>query len=429
MPVYNQQPRPRVLFEALPSDLAQELAALVPTARIVDEGEEVPDAEYDLVVTCAEDAGQRRAHMHVLSFGAHFLDRLPPPEEYPAFGYFYPDRSVRTLATEASIPSAVDPEVRALLERTVMANMPPGEKFAWKVTGRAEATALIELGHEGLMYAMLWLRPTKDKSGISVVLPPETTDHRAWLVWFLRWLHKTDSETFPGSPDWSVARDWATFNTLELHDELTALQADRARLLASLEGKEREINSRLEDARAADKIGYQRLLTADGDELEAAVQDVLRELGFSVQNMDDHHDAVTKAKLEDLRVTDAEDPEWVALVEIKGYTKGARTNDVGQVLGRPMRAYIIEASREPSCVWHVVNPERGVDPSTRNDAIPNDLDLEGLTDANGALIETRQLFVALRDVQSGKVDAAAVRLSLKNARTRWDYRKVDTASE
>jgi hypothetical protein len=145
--------------------------------------------------------------------------------------------------------------------------------------------------------------------------------------------------------------------------------------------------------------------------------------------MDGHHEKVTKANLEDLRVSDAEEPDWVALVEIKGYTTGARTNDVTQILGRPMRAYILEAGREPSTVWHIVNPERTVDPSTRNDAIPNDLDLEALTDAGGAVIETRQLFLALRDVQSGKVDATAIRLSLKNARTRWDYRKVAAPAE
>lgn len=367
--------------------------------------------------------------MHVLSFGARRIDAVPPPDEYPTFGYTNPARSNRTLATEASIPTTVEAELRTLLERTVVANMPSGEKFTWVYAGQAKTSVLVELGTEGLPYALLWFRTHKEGSAISIVLPPETTDHRAWLVWYLRSLHKFDPETFPGDPDWTLAPEWATAETLRLHDELTEVHEERLKLLARLENEERAAVSRLEDARAADKVGYQRLLTADGDELESAVEDVLAEFGFTVQNMDGHHDRVTKAKLEDLRVSDAEDPEWVALVEIKGYTKGARTNDVNQILGRPMRAYILETGREPSSVWHVVNPERTVDPSTRNDAIPNDLDLEALTDAGGALIETRQLFLALLDVQSGKADAAAIRLSLKNARTRWDYRKVASPAE
>ncbi|MCU1555052.1 MAG: hypothetical protein JWM13_2538 [Arthrobacter sp.] len=68
------------------------------------------------------------------------------------------------------------------------------------------------------------------------------------------------------------------------------------------------------------------------------MQNVLIEFGFSLQSMDGHHEKVTKTKLEDSRVSDAEEPDWVALVELKGYTKGARTNDVTQILGRPMRA-------------------------------------------------------------------------------------------
>lgn len=423
MPVYNSRPRPRVLLEALPADLAQELAALVPTAHIVQEGEEVHETEYDLLVTCAADAGKRKRHLHVLSFGATQLDSVRPPKGLESFGWYVTVRSRRTLAREVTITPAADGEVRSLIERTVVANMPLGEKYAWDLPAGGDAVTLMELGTEGLPYALLWSRASEDGARMSLVLPPETTDHRAWLVWFLRSLNKIDPDAFPGDPDWTRAPSWSTAGTQTMHDELQKLHEERSKLLAELDERERAAASQLEEARAADKVGYQRLLTADGDELESAVQNVLTEFGFTVQNMDGHHDQVTKAKLEDLRVSDPEDPEWIALVEIKGYTKGAKTNDVTQILGRPMRAYILETGREPSTVWHIVNPERTVDPSTRKDAIPSDLDLEALTEASGALIETRQLFLALRDVQAGKLDAPAIKLSLKNALTRWDYRK------
>lgn len=427
MTVYNSQPRPRVLIEAFTPVLAQELASLVPTAHIVEEGEEVHEAEYDLLVTCASNAGRRSDHMHVLSFGALYLDTWRRASG--AGGFVLPERSNRTLASEVHIPPSVDTEARALLEQTVIANIPPGEKFTWTRLGPRESTALLELGKERYPYALLWSRTPEEGSSISLVLPPETADHRAWLVWFLRLLNTTDEGTFPGDPDWTLSPAWSTAQTLTTYDELTKLHEERSQLLAELELKERAAVSKLEDDRAADKVGYQRLLTADGDELETAVQDVLTKFGFTVQNMDGHHDQVTKAKLEDLRVGDPEDPDWVALVEIKGYTKGAKTNDVNQILGRPMRSYILETGREPSKVWHIVNHERTVDPSTRKDAIPGDLDLEALTEASGALIETRQLFLALRDVQSGKLGATDVKVSLKNALTRWDYRKVDLKAE
>ncbi|WOH17691.1 hypothetical protein IRJ34_15250 [Paenarthrobacter sp. GOM3] len=422
MPVYNSQPRPRVLLEALPPEVAEELTALVPTAHIVKEGEEVHEAEYDLLVTCSSDAGRRSEHMHVLSFGPKYLDAWP--RDSGTGGYVHPERNNRTLASEVHIPPTVDTEARALLEQTVVANITVGEKFTWSRLGSRETTSLLELGKERYLYALLWPRTRKEGSAMSLVLPPETTNHRAWFVWFLRLLNKIDPDTFPGDPNWTLSPEWSTAETLVVHDQLTKVHEKRSKLLAELDEREKAVASKLEDARAADKVGFQRLLTADGDELESAVQEVLTEIGFTVQNMDGHHDHVTKAKLEDLRVSDPEDPDWIALVEIKGYMKGARTNDVAQILGRPMRAYILEAGREPSTVWHIVNHERAVDPSTRNDAVPNDLDLEGITDAGGALIESRQLFLALRDLQSGNIDAATIRHSLKNARTRWDYRKA-----
>ncbi|WP_342023038.1 hypothetical protein AAE021_14565 [Arthrobacter citreus] len=427
MTVYNQQPRPRVLFEALPEELAREMAELVPTSRIVAAGEEVADSEFDLVVTQSKSAANRRTHMHVLAFGSSLLDPVPFPAGLPG-GPLVPKRQARTLATESSIAPSIDADLQGLLERTVIANIPAGEKMGWRFSSLAEGRykPLVHLGTEKIPYALMWNRSGGLKTACSLVLPQETTDHRAWLAWFLRELTNVDPDTFPHDIDWRSARTWATARTLELHSNLAELRQERTVILAKMDQGILEAETSLEHALAEDALESHRLLTADGIELENAVEAALKELGFTVANMDDHHDATTKAKLEDLRVTDDLDPGWLSLVEIKGYAKGAKANDVTQIIGRPMRSFLLEAGREPSSVWHIVNPQRNIDPSSRNDAIPNDLDLQALTDADGALIETRQLFLALRDVQSGQVKAPEVRDSMKAARTRWNYRKVDT---
>lgn len=415
-----------MLFEALPEDLANELAGLVPTALIVGAGERVADLEFDLVVTQAESAAHRSKHMHVLAFGASQLDPLPSPPGMPG-GRVPPRRDLATLAMEASIASDIDSDLRRLLERTVIANIPAGEKHGWRFLSRADGRykPLVQIGGEKLPYAVIWSRSTGSKPALSLALPPETTDHRAWLAWFLRELSDIDPATFPHDVDWRSAETWATARTLKLHSELAQLREERAAILAVIDQRIVDAENALESALANDALESQRLLTADGAELETAVESALKELGFRVANMDEHHDAATKAKLEDLRVTDDNDQAWITLVEIKGYAKGAKVNDVAQILGRPMRSYILETGREPSSVWHVVNSERNADPSARSDAIPNDLDLLALSEAKGVLIETRQLFLALRDVQSGQVEASAVRRSLKAAQSRWNYKKAD----
>ncbi|MFD1211100.1 hypothetical protein ACFQ36_03455 [Arthrobacter sp. GCM10027362] len=426
MPIYNQQPRPRVLFEAVPEEIFEELAALVPTAHSVKEGEEVHDTEYDLVVTRSTSAYTRDASVHVLSFGADVLDPVLLEDFRPVLPPQYVFRNQRTLAMEASIPSDVDGELRKLLERTVVATIPVGEKYAWTIPddGASRAFPLVELGAEKSPYALMWEREEAEGSALVLALPAEATEYRAWLAWFLQHLHEVDPKTFPGDVDWASSRAWATARTAPIHGELGRVQERKAELLAQIEQQERDAQDALDRALKEDAVGLQRLLTADGDELEEAVHDALAVLGFSVQQMDDHHDATTKAKLEDLRVKDPDEEGWICLVEIKGYSKGAKTNDVNQIVGRPMRAYIAETRSEPSTVWHVVNTERGTDPTARRKAIPNDVDLELLTDANGALIDTRQLFLAVRDVQLGRQEASAIRKDLRIARTRWDYRVV-----
>lgn len=138
--------------------------------------------------------------------------------------------------------------------------------------------------------------------------------------------------------------------------------------------------------------------------------------------MDGHNDAVTGAKLEDLRITDpAYDAHWTCLVEVKGYGKGAKTNDVAQIAGRPSVAFGVAEGRAPDAVWHVVNAWRDRPPTSRPEAIPNALDLAPLAAANGRLIDTRDPFRAWRDVTEGVTPAAQVRDSLRTGEVRWTW--------
>lgn len=63
---------------------------------------------------------------------------------------------------------------------------------------------------------------------------------------------------------------------------------------------------------------------ADGDELVAAVADILSSLWSGVRDMDAER-APGTAKREDLRLTLGGRPGWEAIVEVKGYTKGTKT--------------------------------------------------------------------------------------------------------
>ncbi|WP_075764688.1 maleylpyruvate isomerase N-terminal domain-containing protein [Actinoalloteichus fjordicus] len=128
---------------------------------------------------------------------------------------------------------------------------------------------------------------------------------------------------------------------------------------------------------------------------------------------------------EDLRVRDPDEPGWEAIVEIKGYTRGAQVNHLARIRRWASR-YATDHGRAPDALWHVVNHFRTTDPSARPVVLPDDDALVDLVAEGGVLIDTRDLFTAARDVQAGTV-AADVRKLLCGARGRWNHSEPPVA--
>ncbi|WP_247041379.1 hypothetical protein [Arthrobacter rhizosphaerae] len=428
MNIFNVQPRPRVLFEDLPQEvLTKEFLELVPTFKLISSTERVHEDEYDVLVTFAEDARRRSAHLHVLSFGADMAGGFVEDQTK----YFFV-RDIPTLANELAIPTDAPPALAALLKTSVIPNMPDGHKRVWRLVKPAQgyqatvakdgnlASRCIPLVHVGAtqsVYALLTERGGK----LNLVLPAETQQHLAWLRLFLDMVGNVDSDSVPPDLEWKTSQRWSPPEVSKHLGDLQGLRQAHEEAVTEFQRREQEIQAQLEESTRLADEGTRRILISDGDDLVQAVTTVLEDLGFSVRNMDDHHDERTGAKLEDLRVEDPSDPSWLSLVEVKGYTKGAKVNDVPQITGRPAVAYTKETGQEPPAVWHVVNAWRGTNPSTRVQAIPADDDLRPLTEAGGALIDTRDLYEAWRDVSAGIADADSVRASLREAKTRWRW--------
>ncbi|WP_157407742.1 hypothetical protein [Arthrobacter sp. ZBG10] len=425
MNTFNAQPKPRVLFEAVPKEKIDELVRLVPSYKIINVNEDVHETEYDILVTFAYDAGTRAKHLHVLSFGAIMGT--------PSDKYLF-DRKTETLANEVTISSGVQSPIAALLKKTVIPHIPEGPKNIWQVLFvedrewqhvdtddlRGQCSPLLHLGKEKFVYAY---RNRRDgsKGGLQVALPEITREPAEWLRLFLDLVAEIDPVSVPPEAEWKTSERWSPPEVGGFIRAIQTVKDERERAMFEFHAREQALNGDLNLAVQRAEAGPGRLLTADGDALTAAVLEALQDLGFSAQDMDDHHDEKTGAKLEDLRVDDPSEPDWHCLAEVKGYTKGAKVNDVSQITGRPVAAFTKETGDYPSTVWHIVNTWRGKPPSTRPVAIPNDDDLRPVTDASGALIDTRDLFEAWRDVQDGKVGADAVRTSMRSSLTRWTY--------
>jgi hypothetical protein len=162
-------------------------------------------------------------------------------------------------------------------------------------------------------------------------------------------------------------------------------------------------------------------LTAQGDDLKAAVADALVELGFVVADAD-----TTTAKpgdlLEDLRVTIVGDASWICLAEVRGYEHGgAKTSDLGRI-GRFRERFVRKRGTPPTCCWYIVNQFAETDPSTRPVPLvsnPDDVAIFG--EADGAVIDTRVLFGMLADLHAGTLAVDEARETLREARGRVSY--------
>jgi hypothetical protein len=327
----DDAPYPRVLFEDMAEELYDELAPLVGTAKRIEHDDPIHASDWDLLVTCAWDAGCREPPLHVLSFGAEQLDFI----HKDGWGSALRKANV-TRARNGDVAHGVAPALADLLRRTVVDQIGPDEKSTWMVAwgdpfaapdnedeltddlGGA-CTPLVHVGQERFVYALQRPRdPQQEHSALCWALPQETTGPREWLLYVLDQLRAYDPDRFPSDPAWQSRGTWAPPALAQAQGRRAALEADWVRAQAAFEEQRSAFVAEI-DAETRDAIaGVWRLLTAQSDDLVAAVSDALTDLGFEVRDMDAHHDQKTGAKLEDLRVTDTDDRSWECLVEVKG---------------------------------------------------------------------------------------------------------------
>jgi hypothetical protein len=247
------------------------------------------------------------------------------------------------------------------------------------------------------------------------LLPGEVKDLLPWLKAALRSWSNLAPDRFPGLPDWTEDAAYATSDELRVRDELRSVQEERARVVRQLTAREAALQASLDELKERADSGARRLLTGHGDPLVEAVADALTALGFSV---DDRDQTRRDEKLEDLRVTDEEHPGWLALAEVKGFSKGARTTGMTQFL-RFQGRFIQDTGRAPAALWYIVNHQRANDPTSRGLALQGaDEDVAVFADAGGVVIDTADLFRLVQQVARGEVRAADAREKLRNARGR-----------
>ncbi|MCY3693991.1 MAG: hypothetical protein OXG77_02125 [Chloroflexi bacterium] len=196
--------------------------------------------------------------------------------------------------------------------------------------------------------------------GRVILTLPKSAEFADWIPAFLSDIHRIDKKRVPQPPPkYAEAVHWYTpeqkriaASINEIDEKLVGLNERRLQYQAALlEAEEESLN------------GAKRAIWADGEQLVHAVKGILGRIGFGVRDMDLELEQ-GEAKREDLRITYAQSNGWEAIVEVKSYVHGTRTND-GEFIRSYRDAYRDSEGRFPDSTFWIANPFRTRDPSAR----------------------------------------------------------------
>ena len=406
-----EAPRPRVLALGLDDPQARSIDPLCGELRRADTLQEYLEqyswTETDIVISREGlIKGEHVAQVHLMTVGLAHYERSRSRREHRLRSAYVTENTEREVSVASDCPPQYATLAAELSERLGRSPDPPvtfdaqlggDDQYAHLITttsGRPSALRLV-FSHDG------------QPETIDILLP-DVPNLSEWFRVFLDDIHSTDPVRVPTEPPRLMRpSDWYTPEERRLAEEIAAATLEIERL-----GDRRtQLQAELAEAGAEADSRIRQAVWGDGDELVTAVVDILTDLGFEVLDMDKTLPE-TEPKREDLRLTHQDYPDWKAIVEVKGYSRGTRTNDSRQIREHRER-YIIEKGRAPSLTLWLANPYRGTDPSSRP---PPDRNVGDTAEQIGAVHAlASDLYLRWTLVKTGRLDQGAAVQSLIRA--------------
>jgi hypothetical protein len=419
--VYGERERPRVLLVGLTRDEVQAISPMFASVRVVKHPDVVRQAEWDALISRGQLLEEPEAHLYHLSFGATHLwlpAEAPPVKASSMHQVVFTGESI---AEELRVPPGLPPHVR----RAVEVDLVPKERqrrthryLSWGLAFMGQITPTHEIPRclasflETTEPRVLAGRFPRDRTYAETWALPAWADTELWTRTALTSWRAANSQRFP--VPWRESADWLSSREEEAHGRIAALLIERQEATATFDRQLEVASQDLVAAQQSAAAGVRRLLTAQHEELAAEVAAVLEVLGFEVTRMDPERPGDL---VEDLRVSHAEWPDWVALVEVRGYTGGAKVSDLGRMHRFLARYEKAGGTARASC-WYVCNQFLNEPPGERPTMFAASKDDVAAYDAELPLllIDTRELFTLLKRAERDGQDRVEIRRLLKEGR-------------
>lgn len=362
-------------------------------------------SETDIVVACGLDHDEIDAGVHVLTIGP-MSHRIPqrrrdrPGRAFQELASMAAQNRERELAIAPLCPPMYRGPAEILTKELSSADDPPTTVTSYRAGEQLRNPIVETSSGRPVALRMQWAdRPWGGRSpapGVDVLALylPKLSNLSLWFRAFLIDISEFDPQRVPQPP--SLLGDRSPWYTPR-EDELARTITEIARRKADLESDQQRVEGQLARERVQADATVRRTIWEDGNDLVEAVGEMLEEMGFAVEKMDEPKQP-HEAKHEDLRLTVADQPDWQAIVEVKGYTKGIKTNDAQQVRMHRDR-YIKETGREPNLTIWMVNPYRAMEPSDRPGPDSNVDDTAKIVEA--VCVLTTDLYRLWKSVKAG----------------------------
>lgn len=415
----DPRPLPWILAQNIPEDspLRKELDSLGATVKYVGSLGEVRQSDYTVLVVVGEPDHNFNLHnnLKVLQFGDTAFGDLAKyyNADYNGGRFSIAEGNQAARFSVGDVARALGLE--NLVNQELLKNIPLGGQYRVIRRPTAAAKYYQSLAHETGGKSLAGVI-TNDAGAEWWIFAGEASSQHLWLRAALaHWRAKFPDE-FPAAGE-GLGDRWLTAGELEAASAITAFEAETEALLVERERAKAALTEAAEKASQEAEANERRLLNAQGDELVAAVTDALERLGFKVSDSDATAEANNTAKREDLQVTLASRTGWIALVEAKGYSKGgAKSGDLRQ-LAKAVGFFTNKSGRAPDAQWYIVNAQFSKLPDDRPVPLAaNAEDVEDFSNDDGAIIDTRQIFLLLKSVLSGAVTERQAQESLLQAR-------------
>lgn len=418
----NKVPKPRVLLQDMSQEWIDVATSIFPTVKIIDSKEEIYEPDFDLLITTTPRFLSAE-HISIIGVGIvpTAVPRIGTSLNHP---YRYNLRQT-TLAKEIEIYDENNEDLKDLIRRDLVPiyfEMSKKPYFTLSTDSVIYARQEKEFNWSmfkpfviaGGLFALAGEFISVD-DGINWYLPNEVSSIRAWLVAF--W-HRANQQGLPGfmtlPPTWQ-SDEWNTFEENNSKNNLVIAQEE---LVKVIDEKKSAIKNLLEIHEVNQEkaiIGWRRLLTSDGDDFANIVEKSFQLFGFETKNMDEVYPE--NDRHEDLQII--KNSELFGLVEAKGYLKGFQINDISRI-DKHLIHYLTEnpGKTKPKGIL-VVNHNRKLDPSLRPSVITAESDINTLIKEKNLIIDSRELFTAIKLLESGKIKPEILLNSIINTSGIW----------